>query len=180
MTDDAGRAAPATPDPGDPAAAEPEDTVRTTEREPGDLGHLLLALVLVAVAVLAAFAARDISGRAATWPWLLIVTLLVLTLWEAVARARRVLGARRTGHAGKRTALTVGTGARRRAFYSAWLLGFAGTALTAGFGWATLVFLPVYQWAAGSRRIVRIGLVTACVVAAFHLLFAELAGVPLW
>lgn len=180
MTDDAGRAAPATPDSGDPAPAEPDDTVGTTDREPGDLGHLLLALVLVAVAVVAAIAARDISGRAATWPWLLVVTLLVLTSWEAAVRARRVLVGRRTGPAGKRPALTAGTGARRRAFYSAWLLGFAVTALTAGFGWATLVFLPVYQWAAGSRSIVRISLVTVGVVASFHLLFAELAGVPLW
>jgi hypothetical protein len=182
MSDDAGRGAPSADD--DPAHSEPGGGVRAAEREPGDLGHLLLSLALVGVAVAAAFAARDISGRSATWPWMLVTILLVLTLWEASVRARQMLVARRTTPAdtarGTTSGLTPSTGARRRTLYAGWLLGFAVTGLTAGFGWATLAFLPIYQWAAGSRSIVRIIAVTAGVVLAFHLLFDELAGVPLW
>lgn len=181
MNDDGRRGAPPTPRSGDPVEPGTGAAVGASEREPGDLARLLLALGLVGLAVVAALAARDISGRSATWPWLLVVTLLVLTLWEAAVQARRVLVSRRAGPPdGASAGRAPGTAARRRAFYAAWLLGLAVTALTAGFGWATLVFLPVYQWAAGSRSIVRIGLVTAGVVVAFHLLFAELAGIPIW
>jgi hypothetical protein len=157
----------------------PDEATPPQDPGPSDFSYLAVALVLVAVAVAAAIAARGITGRAAPWPWLLVGTLLVLTLWEAASRAHRVLAARRDGAVLGSPRLP-GIRARRRAFYAGWLVALAAVALTAGFGWATLIFLPIYQWAAGSRNLLRIGLVTAGMVGALHLMFAELAGIPLW
>jgi hypothetical protein len=152
---------------------EPEGAELVTER-PGIYGPVIFPALIFVLAVVFFVKSLAIDSSAEIWPRTLALLLAMLAAAQTILALRPVLSS--WGQVPR----IDGRVAARRAFTALWMLAFACIAPFTGFGVVILVMMPLYMWLAGVRRPLHILVATLATAALVTLIFANVAGVPIW